>query len=141
MPTRSALTRFAAIAAVLFTLSACSAAERDADPVAEAATTAPEARTPSQQAFADVNDRMHAAMAEIPVDADEVFMRGMLAHHRGAVEMSQVALKHGKDAQARDLAQRIIDAQQAEIAEMEKWLEDKGVTTEPVEVDHAAMGH
>ena len=141
MPARSALTRTAAITALSLTLAACGVAERDADAVEEAAATAPEARTASQQAFADVNDRMHAAMREIPADADEAFMRGMLAHHRGAVEMAQVELQHGRDAKARDLAQRVIAAQQAEIAEMETWLKQRNIGTEPVEVDHAAMGH
>lgn len=80
------------------------------------------AMSPAQQAYAAVNERMHAGMADIPADADVAFMQGMLAHHRGAVEMSQVALDHGKDEQARDLAERIIAAQQAEIDEMEAWL-------------------
>lgn len=141
MPTRSALTRAAAILAVSMTLAACNAAERDADAVEKAATSAPEARSPSQQAFAEVNDRMHAAMADIPADADEAFMRGMLAHHRGAVEMAQVELQHGRDAKARDLARRIIAAQQAEIEEMAAWLKQRDIGTEPAEVDHAAMGH
>lgn len=78
--------------------------------------------TPAQQAYAKVNDRMHAGMAKISDDADVAFIQGMLAHHRGAVEMSQVALEYGTDEQARNLAQRIIDAQQAEIDEMEAWL-------------------
>lgn len=141
MPTRSALTRAAAILAVSLTLAACNAAERDADAVEEAATSAPEARSPSQQAFAEANDRMHAAMADIPADADEAFMRGMLAHHRGAVEMAQVELQHGRDAKARDLARRIIAAQQAEIEEMDAWLKQRDIGTEAAEVDHAAMGH
>lgn len=84
---------------------------------------------------------MHAAMGEIPAAADEAFRRGMLAYHRGAVEMAEVELKYRKDAQARDLAQHVITAQQAEIEEMEKWLADKGVSMEPAAVDHAAMGH
>lgn len=84
---------------------------------------------------------MHAAMGDIPADADEAFMRGMLAHHRGAVEMAEVELKYGKDAQTRDLAQRVITAQQAENEEMETWLAGKGVSMEPAAVDHAAMGH
>ena len=99
--------------------------------------------TVAQQAFAAANDRMHAAMADIPADADEAFMRGMLAHHRGALDMAKVELKHGKDAQARDLAQRVIDAQQAEIREMEAWLEKKGIDSAPAlpakgAVDHSA---
>ena len=43
MPTRSALTRVAAILAVSLTLAACNAAERDADAVEKAATSAPDA--------------------------------------------------------------------------------------------------
>jgi uncharacterized protein (DUF305 family) len=86
--------------------------------------TAPAAAalTEAQTAYKAVNDRMHAGMADIPADADMAFMQGMLAHHKGAVEMSEVALKYAKDAKARDLAIRIIAAQKAEIAEMEAWL-------------------
>lgn len=107
-----------------------------------AATTAP--MNLAQQAFADVNTRMHAAMADIPADADEAFIRGMLAHHRGAVEMAEVELAHGTNPQARDLAQRIIDAQGAEIAEMEAWLTQRGLPTAAptgaaAQVDHS--GH
>ena len=78
--------------------------------------------TDAQTAYDKVNQRMHAGMKQIDIDADVAFMRGMLAHHRGAVEMSEVELKYGKDPQARALAERIIKAQQAEIAEMQAWL-------------------
>jgi uncharacterized protein (DUF305 family) len=83
--------------------------------------------TEAQAAYKAVNDRMHAGMADIPADADVAFMQGMLAHHKGAVEMSEVALKYAKDEQARDLAARVIAAQKAEIAEMEAWLKARGV--------------
>jgi len=76
----------------------------------------------AQQAYADVNARMHQGMAAIPADADEAFMRGMLAHHRGAVEMAHVELTHGTDLEARALAEAIIAAQGEEIAQMEAWL-------------------
>ncbi|MEP5937795.1 MAG: DUF305 domain-containing protein [Erythrobacter sp.] len=82
----------------------------------------------AQRAYAEVNDRMHEGMSQIDADADVAFMEGMLAHHRGAVEMSEVELQYGSDEQARDLAQRIIDAQQAEIEEMEVWLADRTAT-------------
>ena len=83
--------------------------------------------TEAQAAYKAVNDKMHAGMADIPVDADVAFMQGMLAHHQGAVEMSEVALKYAKDAEARDLATRVIAAQKAEIAEMQAWLKARGV--------------
>jgi len=82
--------------------------------------------TEAQAAYKAVNDRMHAGMADIPADADVAFMQGMLAHHKGAVQMSEVALKYAKDEQARDLATRVIAAQKAEIAEMEAWLKARG---------------
>jgi uncharacterized protein (DUF305 family) len=82
--------------------------------------------TEAQAAFKAANDKMHAGMAAIPEDADVAFMQGMLAHHRGAVEMSEVALKYARDEQARDLAARVIAAQQEEIAEMEAWLAARG---------------
>lgn len=82
--------------------------------------------TESQAAFKAANDTMHAGMTDIPEDADVAFMQGMLAHHKGAVEMSEVALKYAKDKQARDLAARVIAAQSDEIAEMEAWLAARG---------------
>ncbi len=78
--------------------------------------------TDAQAAYKAANDTMHAGMADIPADADVAFMQGMLAHHQGAVAMSEVALKYAKDEQARDLAARVIAAQKEEIAEMETWL-------------------
>lgn len=86
-------------------------------------STADNELTDAQKAYARVNERMHEGMASIDGDPDVAFMEGMLAHHRGAVEMSEVALRYGSDEQVRDLAQRIIDAQAAEIEEMEQWLE------------------
>jgi len=82
--------------------------------------------TEAQAAFKAANDKMHAGMATIPEDADVAFMQGMLAHHQGAVEMSEVALKYARDEQARDLAARVIAAQKEEIAEMEAWLAARG---------------
>ena len=83
--------------------------------------------TEAQAAYKKANDTMHAGMADIPADPDAAFMQGMLAHHQGAVEMSEVALKYAKDAEARDLATRVIAAQKTEIAEMEAWLKARGV--------------
>lgn len=83
--------------------------------------------TEAQAAFKAANDAMHAGMADIPEDADIAFMQGMLAHHKGAVAMSEVALKYARDEQARVLAAQIIAAQSDEIAEMEAWLATRGV--------------
>jgi uncharacterized protein (DUF305 family) len=56
-------------------------------------------------------------------DADVAFVCGMIAHHMGAIEMSKTELKHGDNAEAKAMAQKIIDAQVKEIEEMSKWVE------------------
>ncbi|MBN9794224.1 DUF305 domain-containing protein [Pseudonocardia sp. TMWB2A] len=53
---------------------------------------------------------------------DRSFLEMMIAHHEGAVTMARAELDAGVDPRARELAQRIVDAQQAEIAEMRALL-------------------
>ncbi len=53
---------------------------------------------------------------------DRMFLQMMIAHHQGAVTMAGTELKDGQNPDARQLAQRIIDAQQREITEMQSLL-------------------
>ena len=55
-------------------------------------------------------------------DADVAFACGMIAHHQGAIDMAQVLLEYGDDAQMIDLAKEIISAQVGEIEQMTNWL-------------------
>ena len=58
--------------------------------------------------------------------ADVQFMSGMIGHHAQAIQMARLAATHGADASVRTLAERIINAQQDEIAIMQQWLRDRG---------------
>lgn len=57
-------------------------------------------------------------------DADVAFVCGMIAHHQGAIDMANVELKFGANAWAKEMAQKVIDAQTKEIADMTAWLKD-----------------
>jgi hypothetical protein len=70
-----------------------------------------------------VNAHMHESMAVMPSgDSDRDFMLMMIPHHQGAIEMSIVLLKYGRDERLRRLAQSIIVEQGAEIEYMRSLL-------------------
>ncbi|RDI61910.1 CopM family metallochaperone [Microvirga subterranea] len=92
------------------------------------APSAPAADTPATKAYRDANAKMHRNM-DIPFsnDADVDFVRGMIPHHQGAIDMAKVLLEHGKDEQARKWAADVIREQEREIAEMQAWLKKRGL--------------
>ena len=71
-------------------------------------------------------------------EADVRFMSGMIGHHAQAIEMSRLAPTRADGSAVRILAQRIISAQQDEIATMQQWLRDR---RQPVPEPHPTAHH
>ena len=79
------------------------------------------------KAFAEANARMHKDMTiTFTGNADVDFIKGMLPHHQGAVDMAKIVIQYGKDPEVRKLAEAIIKAQNEEIAWMTSWLAKNG---------------
>jgi len=82
---------------------------------------------PSSLAFHGVSMKMHSAMdITYTGNADVDFVKGMIAHHAGAVDMAKTVLAFGKDPEVKKLAEAIIKAQETEIAQMNDWLKKNG---------------
>ncbi|ACS60646.1 protein of unknown function DUF305 (plasmid) [Rhizobium leguminosarum bv. trifolii WSM1325] len=81
--------------------------------------------TDYQKASMDGMKVMHMNMMQgmMMKDADVSFVCGMIAHHMGAISMSEVELKYGDNDEAKQMAQKVIEAQKKEIEEMSKWVD------------------
>jgi len=89
------------------------------------APTQTAAQSEATKAYMAALDKMHGPMMEgvQASDADVAFVRGMIAHHQGAIDMARVRLQYGKDEQTKKWADDVIRDQQREITEMQTWLQ------------------
>jgi uncharacterized protein (DUF305 family) len=130
-------TRSIAAALLAFATAACGAGRLEAQP-----TTHPAAPHDSLGMGARLADGSHPW-----TEADVRFMSSMIGHHAQAIEMSRLAPTHGASPAVQRLAERIINAQQDEIATMQLWLRDRGQPVPEVSDthhhggDHGTAGH
>ena len=98
-----------------------------AAPGADGAPTSLSSAPDFTQAYVAAMNEMHGPMMEgvMAGDPDVAFVRGMIPHHQGAIDMAKIVQQYGDDPQTREWADQIIAAQEAEIAEMQAWLEAK----------------
>jgi uncharacterized protein (DUF305 family) len=69
---------------------------------------------------------MDALAAMSGPEFEQMWLTMMIEHHEGAIAMAETELAEGSDEDARMLAQDIVDAQRAEITQMEQMLQAVG---------------
>lgn len=69
---------------------------------------------------------------------DIAFMSQMITHHQGAIDMAEQTLKVAQRPETKQEAQKVIDAQKKEIAQMEGWLKE-WYKTEPLKEQQDLM--
>jgi uncharacterized protein (DUF305 family) len=121
------------------------AAEEETDAIEEDDDAVAIAEDDDDHAATEADDEIdagdHAGMA-MELD-DETFLAAMIEHHEGAVDMAELALEGAEREEIREMAQEIIDAQEAEIDQMQAWLDewfdgghdDHGITHEEMGMD------
>ncbi len=72
-------------------------------------------------------------------EADVRFMTGMIAHHAQALVMAELAPTHGASQPLLTLTARTINAQQDEIATMQRWLRDRGQPVPEVHIEGTTL--
>lgn len=72
----------------------------------------------SEEAAGMIHDMKALETAE---PFDQAFIDMMIAHHQGAIRMARLELADGEDAALQQVASEIIEAQTAEIEEMNAW--------------------
>lgn len=72
-------------------------------------------------------------------DPDNDFAMMMKTHHEGAIDMANLELKNGKDEQLRAMAQTIIETQQAEITQLDAFLQTHSPHLNDPEFDQMLM--
>ncbi len=72
-------------------------------------------------------------------ELDAVFINMMIPHHEGAVAMAQTVIDRGNHGELKVFAQKIIDVQQKEIAQMKEWQQLWGYASPST--DSAALTH
>lgn len=76
-----------------------------------------------EQAMAVMNNNMSVPYIG---NADVDFMKGMIPHHQGAIDMAKVAIQFAKDPALLKLASDVVNAQEGEIKFMIEWLKRNG---------------
>jgi uncharacterized protein (DUF305 family) len=75
-----------------------------------------------QMSMGSSMDQMMGSMKNVSgYQFDQAFINAMIVHHEGAIKMAEQAKHRAEHQELRDLAEKIISAQTAEIEQMREW--------------------
>src|SRR5574338_401358 len=133
------ISKTAMIATLMLGVVACGRSETASNQMSsETAANATQAATSNP--FADAEQKMsQAMMAAIGPNAGDTWVRMMIAHHQGAIDMSRLALQQNLPADVAMMAQETIDKQQKEIADLEKRKQQGQPDPKTMGLYHPAM--
>ena len=130
MRTATRIGALGAATALSLILAACGGANSGSmDHSAMSSGSSTTSASPSASATSNVDNEHN--------DQDVMFAQMMIVHHKGAIEMAQMATTQASSQQVKDLATTIEAAQQPEIEQMTSWLNAWG---EPVEAGSSMEG-
>ena len=96
-----------------------------------------EGRMPGMAAREEIN-----RLRTLPPDeADQLFLKLMIPHHKAAVPMANAALEQSDTPVVEDLANAVVGSQQAEIEIMQEMLREMGGSMPEIEDTHTHEGH
>jgi uncharacterized protein (DUF305 family) len=128
--------RVLAAAVCVLVLGGCTSDSSDESrdaPVVQLGGPSGSNRTLSDDEAADIT-------APAYTDADVAFVQGMIAHHRQALEMTAMVEQRTESRDIRAVSKRMDVGQTDEIAQLEKWLTERGEDVPGAHTQHGA-GH
>ena len=100
---------------------------QNAMPMAASASAPKAGMQSSMMGSADMKQSMKAGMdnmhnMQTSGDMDKDFAMMMKMHHQQALDMAEMQIAHGKSAELKAMATKIVSSQKKEIAQFDKWL-------------------
>ena len=78
-------------------------------------------KTDTAEDYADMSHSSKSLEQMTGDEFDKAFIRDMIAHHEGAIEMAKLADTNAKHTEIKELSKNIITAQEAEVAQLRDW--------------------
>lgn len=115
------------IASASFWLLSTTVQAQNAMPMAASASAPMAGMQSGTMGSPDMKQSMKAGMdgmqkMQSTGDTDKDFASMMKVHHQQALDMAEMELTHGKSAELKAMAKKIISGQKKEIAQFDRWL-------------------